>query len=180
MKIKAPRNKKVSYKVPNAKTTDTQRLTGDTEGRKPFKLVDHMTLRAMKLLGCTSKMCFESWKSSSSYKGCKEHSDQISTKNSVWSNRPNIIVQATNINNTSPHPTNTNPTYAQLASVQSKTSTNKNETDLTNKLAIFLNEFKNTFSQLLNQNSMILSMQQISSIVATTLQIDKWTANAFP
>jgi hypothetical protein len=49
--------------------------------------------------------------------------------------------------------------YSQVASEEPKIEqTNNNTANISGQLTMFLNEFKNVFNQLLNQNTMILSM----------------------
>jgi hypothetical protein len=48
--------------------------------------------------------------------------------------------------------------YSQAAAAGTTTTPKGNNSDLRNMMGHFLNEFKSMFSQLLNQNSMIISM----------------------
>jgi hypothetical protein len=48
--------------------------------------------------------------------------------------------------------------YSQAAAAGTNTTSTGNNSDLGNMTGNFLNEFQSMFSQLLNQNSMIISM----------------------
>jgi hypothetical protein len=97
------------------------------------------------------------------YKGCSVYRELLNAKNKRTPRRSNVQTSRykndTHIN--IPHEVNTQnsnhnnvPTYAQVASP----NRNSNNNNLDNKFSSFLLEFKNMFSQLLNQNSMILTM----------------------
>lgn len=92
------------------------------------------------------------------YKGCTVYRD-LKTRNipkQPTIRMPNKTIPSTYT--TSNHqplydPSQNSPTYSQIAARR----TNNND-EITDKLTTFLNEFKNMFSQLINQNSMILTM----------------------
>lgn len=96
------------------------------------------------------------------YKGCTVYQDLINSRNkdnTTHSSRQNSNAQI-NINTPTQRMTH-NPhqnefSYAQVTAGTPIVQTNNN--DLADKLTSFLNEFKNMFSQLINQNGMILTM----------------------
>ena len=100
------------------------------------------------------------------YKGCTVYRDLINSRNK--DNTKNSSRQGLNaqINTNTPtqqitHNLHQNGlTYAQITAGTPivQTNTNNNNVDIADKLTNFLNEFKNMFSQLINQNSMILTM----------------------
>lgn len=93
------------------------------------------------------------------YKGCSVYRDLIKTRNKDHTNH--IPRQTASSNNTSQvgplniqHPLQNTNSYAHVVSGN---KTNSSE-DLATTMATFLQEFKNLFNQLLNQNGMILNM----------------------
>lgn len=102
----------------------------------------------------------------SNYKGCSVYKDLVNIKNKN-TKQPNRNLQMDNIPTTinpstnnqqfvnpEQHHQNRTRTYSQVASGTTQETPN----NLENQLNTFLTEFKNMFTQLLNQNSMILSM----------------------
>jgi hypothetical protein len=97
------------------------------------------------------------------YKGCSVYRELLNAKNKHIPRQSNVqtshykndahinIPHEINIHNSN-H--NNKPTYVQVTS----SNRNSNNNDLDNKFSSFLLEFKDMFSQLLNQNSMILTM----------------------
>lgn len=94
------------------------------------------------------------------YKGCQVYKDLIQRSQHKTTNRPtnvNIPIPPINPITTDSRQQNEKPplTYAQATSKGNQDDTS---TQLTQQLSTFLQEFKNMFSQLLNQNSMILNL----------------------
>jgi hypothetical protein len=98
------------------------------------------------------------------YKGCTVYKELINARNkrsprqatpqtNPYENKSHTsLTHGTNIHNSKP--TNVLPTYAQIASARGPSNNN----DKDNQFSSFLIEFKNMFSQLLQQNNMILAM----------------------
>jgi hypothetical protein len=95
------------------------------------------------------------------YKGCSVYKELLNHKNK-HNPRQCIVQSPYHINNPNTNPPqdistynnnqNNVPTYAQVF------NRNNNNNDIDNKFSSFPLEFKNMFSELLNQNSMILTM----------------------
>jgi hypothetical protein len=98
------------------------------------------------------------------YKGCTVYKELVNARNKRIPRQPTPQTNPTENNwHTTPAqsmnmyksmPTNATPTYAQIAT--SKGPNNNNDQD--NQFSTFLIEFKNMFTQLLQQNNMILTM----------------------
>jgi hypothetical protein len=87
------------------------------------------------------------------YKGCTVYRDLINTRNKDNSKRINITPQQATNN------VRQNISYSQVASERPAThQTNNTSADIASQLTMFLSEFKNMFNQLLNQNTIILTM----------------------
>jgi predicted PurR-regulated permease PerM len=91
------------------------------------------------------------------------YSDLVSTRNkniSLYECRSNVRTTLTKQPHVSNNEQNYILSYAQAVPglPTDATSNNNNSADITTQLTTFLNEFKNIFSRLLKQNSMILSM----------------------
>lgn len=93
-----------------------------------------------------------------SYKGCTVYRDLLNARSKARGQPPNIPkiyqMQDQNAGGINSGILN-HVSYAQIAS---GASTNNQTSDLGAQMNAFLNEFKTMFSQLINQNSMILSM----------------------
>jgi len=93
------------------------------------------------------------------YKGCTVYRDLINSRNK---DNPRTNINPRITHNIPHQPTNyahLTISYAQITTGRPQIQTIKNHnTDATDQLTIFLNEFKHMVNQLINQNSIILSM----------------------
>jgi hypothetical protein len=126
---------------------------------KPFNCVkcsgphDTQSCRKPRDTRTSAKCVLCSGSHTANYKGYTVYRDLINSRNKDNPKRiQNTPLQATN--NVRQH-----VSYSQVAFEKPVIQqTNNNTADISGQLTVFLNEFKNMFNQLLNQNTMILSM----------------------
>jgi hypothetical protein len=124
---------------------------------KPFNCVKcggpHDTQSCRKSRDTPAKCALCSGNHTANYKGCTVYRDLINSRNK---DNPKST------KNTPQQPTNyvrPNISYSQIAAERPAIQQNNNgPADIAGQLTMFLSEFKNMFNQLLNQNTMILTM----------------------
>jgi len=132
---------------------------------RPYKCVkcegNHMTTECQKSKKKAPAKCAVCpGQHIANYKGCTVYRDLQNAKNNSTNRKQQIPNRQTNTQiNTNytntQHTIRTSTSYSQVLNGKNK----NNQTDnICIKLNTFLNEFKTMFSQLINQNSMILSM----------------------
>jgi len=140
---------------------------------RPYKCVkfvgNHMSTECQKPKETPAKCALCSGQHTSKHKDCSVYRDLQNAKNNLTNrkqqvpNRQTITQNNTNHTNTQ-HKIRTSTSYSQVLNGNN----NNNQTDNTGiQLNTFLNEFKTMFSQLINQNSMILSM--LTTIINNSL-----------
>lgn len=139
---------------------------------KPYNCVkcasQHPTTTCTKARNTAAKCVLCQGNHPANYRGCTVYKDLVTKRNTSMQNtyrKP----QSTANNQQVYHPTpNTStyrpppgrPSYAQTVSNNTRNNVTNNETttDEGHQLTVFLNEFKSMFTQLMNQNSMILNL----------------------
>ena len=172
-------NMKINVEPPNKKNTIIQctrcQLYGHSKTycTRPHKCVkcggNHMTTVCQKSKETPPKCALCSGEHTANYKGCTIYKDIQNARGKRTNGNQPIPVRHTNTPHTihPPNPqqhTHSNATYSQVL------SNNHAPNQLDNlglQLSTFLNEFKAMFTQLINQNSMILSM--LSTVINNTL-----------
>ena len=119
-----------------------------------------MTTESQKPKEIPAKCALCSGQHTANYKGCTVYRDLQNAKNNLTKRKQQIPNRQTITQNNTNHTNNqnkiqTSTSYSQVLNGNN----NNNQTDSIGiQLNTFLNEFKTMFSQLINQNSMILSM----------------------
>ena len=118
-----------------------------------------MTTECQKPRETPAKCALCSGQHTANYKGCTVYRDLQNAKNNSTNRKQQIpnrqTITQNNTNHTTQHKIRTSTSYSQVLNGNNI----KNQTDNTGiQLNTILNESKTMFSQLINQNSMIVSM----------------------
>jgi hypothetical protein len=131
---------------------------------KPYACVkcggNHNTTTCTKPSDTPAKCALCEGNHPASYKGCEVYNNQQKTRGkpvNQITHRP--LQQRVNINDSNQFPPiNPNQTQNQQTSYSQVLNQNQQSHTITNQFSAFITEFKTMFNQLINENSMILSL----------------------
>ena len=151
-------------KIPPYNVQDVSYGHSKTYCTRPYKCVkcggNHMTTEYQKPRETPAKCALCSGQHTANYKDCTVYRDLQNAKNNSTNRKQQIpnrqTITQNNTNHTSTqHKIRTSTPYSQVLN----DNNNNSQTDnIGIQMNTFLNEFKTMFSQLINQNSMMLSM----------------------
>ena len=163
-------NMKITVEPPNKRSTIIQCTRCQSYGHsktyctRPYKCVkcgeDHMTADCRKTRDLPPRCALCSGAHTANYKGCIIYKDlQLARDKRTIRTHPNATRPPTS---TSPSPDGGSSHYKRDGTSYSQVLSNTNQVEKADTLSLqlhsFLQEFKNMFTQLINQNSMILNM----------------------